>query len=214
MDEYEIDERDFEILEALYRKNGPLWKKRIHESIEHDITLQTIGRRVNKLRDAGLLDQCIVSAEGIKRKYIIAFDLTEDGEQAMKDKRRELLTSYALRSYVTLLDLDLEDVLKQKKVDEFSKEVLMRMLCEEYDLNDETQDLLRERFTREELSTIILVFEAKKSMANQLDEEFMDKVDELMETEELLREVIGSGIFSEELSQADEHIEERMKQAN
>lgn len=72
---------DLQILAEL--RDDPLWKKRIAHQIDN-VSIQTIGRRVDALRDKGLLDSCIIAPDDIKRDLIIAFETTEQGRAALQ----------------------------------------------------------------------------------------------------------------------------------
>lgn len=76
-----LDLLDLQILGIL--QDDTLWKKRIANHID-TVSIQTIGRRVDTLRDNGLLDSCIISPDDIKRDLIIAFETTEQGCAALQ----------------------------------------------------------------------------------------------------------------------------------
>lgn len=76
-----IDLLDLQILAIL--RDDPLWKKRIAHQI-NNVSVQTIGRRVDALHDKGLLESCIIAPDDIKRDLIIAFETTETGRAALQ----------------------------------------------------------------------------------------------------------------------------------
>ncbi len=95
-----IDTIDFSILTCLQRADSSLWKKRIHQELmeweetlplQDAVSLQTVGRRVDKLHDEGYLENTIVSPQDVPRDLIIGYTLTAKGEQIHDAKRESLL---------------------------------------------------------------------------------------------------------------------------
>lgn len=90
-DELELSKLDLHILTLLTDRS--LWKKRVYEILqEHDhaetaVSIQTVGRHINTLRDHGYLELQVRSPEDICRNMIPAFTTTEKGE-AVLDKYR------------------------------------------------------------------------------------------------------------------------------
>jgi len=162
-----IDTLNFEILHAVYTADKPLWKKRIHKSLQDDIALQTTGRRVNKLRDAGLLDQCIVSADDLKRKYIIAFDLTDEGRKKMEDGLQQLLDEKALTVHEHVADTKGSAGLSQIDID---KGISIKLLSARYNLAPDEEDFLRDEFTPDELALLLFIVQTRQHIEQEISE--------------------------------------------
>lgn len=82
-----LDLTNYRILYILY--DEPLWKNEIHERLQrHEaetVSVQTVGRRVDQLQDAGLVNAKMVSPESIQRDLIIAFETTDLGVAALQE---------------------------------------------------------------------------------------------------------------------------------
>jgi hypothetical protein len=99
----DIDNMDFSILKTIADADGPLWKKQVHRRIQNrlqtlpasdSVSVQTIGRRIDRLKEDGYLAPCIVRPEGINRDLIIAFETTETGRNAVYSQQDDLLREY------------------------------------------------------------------------------------------------------------------------
>lgn len=77
----DVDLLDLQILVIL--RDAPLWKQQVANQID-TVSVQTVCRRVDTLRDNGLLESCIISPDDIKRDLIIAFTTTEQGCAALQ----------------------------------------------------------------------------------------------------------------------------------
>lgn len=95
-----IDNIDYTILKCLNDADDAFWKKRAHQEIQecHDVlpitdnvSLQTIGRRIDALHDEGYVENTIVSPEDVPRDLIIGYSITEQGSTMLNVKRESLL---------------------------------------------------------------------------------------------------------------------------
>lgn len=95
-----IDTTDYAILQCINDADEPIWKKkictRINDRINHfpgieHVSVQTIGRRVDRLHDNAHLESCIVPPEHLRRDLIIAYKLTDEGVTSLHEKRQQLL---------------------------------------------------------------------------------------------------------------------------
>ena len=90
-DNLELDKLDLHILTLLTGQS--LWKKRVYETLqEHGhaetaVSVQTVGRHINTLRDHGYLELQVLSPEDTRRNLIAAYTTTERGEAALDEYR-------------------------------------------------------------------------------------------------------------------------------
>lgn len=173
----EIDAVDFSILECIDTEEGPLWKNKIHECIEkradelpipNPVSVQTVGRRVDRLNQDNYLDNAIVSPDSLKRDLIIAFDLTEKGETAIRSMRTTLLRDVARR-----------EIFAGETVEGMSKAALIKLMQEEFEFDDDTRHAMEENYSRDELVMLLGMHFAEEQAMNIFDD---DKIDALRDT--------------------------------
>ncbi len=170
----DIDMTDFLILKQVQDADRPLWKNRIHdrqsERFTDPVSVQTIGRRVDRLQEHGYLDSCITSPEEIKRDLIIAFKLSEDGKDALRQKRRELLLH------------EIQQELFQHTAEErrLSKEEIIELICDEFTIGDDMRTPL-DTYGREELLTFLLLYFVRDDTFDLLSDNALDTVSQLAE---------------------------------
>jgi hypothetical protein len=184
-----IDKRDFDILYTVYTQEGPLWKKKIHDKIDTSITLQTVGRRVDRLRDADYLDPCIVSPKNIRRDYIIGFQLTEKGGEEIIEKRRELLEETALQAYGDLFGFEVGDASEG-----LERGRLIDLITDEYDLADGSVERLND-LDAEELRMFVCILEGKAKMNERFDDEPFRKYSSLVEGDGVFRDLLRKNVI-------------------
>ncbi|WP_207587087.1 hypothetical protein [Halomontanus rarus] len=87
-----LDLLDLAILDTV--REQALWKKRLYEQLAQraqidrylaTVSLQTVARRVDKLRENGYLQSCIISPDDLNRDLIIAFRASEAGVTALTE---------------------------------------------------------------------------------------------------------------------------------
>ena len=78
----ELDLLDLRILHLL--TDNPLWKTKIYRTLDTH-SVQTIGRRVDRLQNNGLLDTCILTPEEIKRELIIGYKTSDSGQRLLTE---------------------------------------------------------------------------------------------------------------------------------
>lgn len=95
-----IDNIDYAILKCLRDADASYWKKRVYQEladrkeflpVTDEVSLQTVGRRIDKLHSDGYLENTIVSPQDVPRDLIIGYQLTEDGANVLETKRETLL---------------------------------------------------------------------------------------------------------------------------
>jgi len=86
-----LSKTDLHILVIL--ADQTLWKKRIHKTLqEHGtddtaVSVQTVGRYVDRLRENDLLDIRLVNPDNVSRSVIAAYTTTEKGDRALNRYR-------------------------------------------------------------------------------------------------------------------------------
>ncbi len=98
-----IDEKDFAILKILESSGSPLWKKEIHRRLDKNIekmpldstfSVQTVGRRVDRMVDDGLLESFFIKNENVNRMLIKSFYPTEKGLDMLVGKRESFMENW------------------------------------------------------------------------------------------------------------------------
>lgn len=178
-----IDDTDFMILKCITDANQPLWKNKIHQyltgsennlQLTDSISVQTVGRRVDRLNDNDYLENAIVSPDELKRDLIIAFKTTEKGEQAIQDKREEILKN-AIRNKM-FSDNGIQ----------LSQDALSELIRDEFELDEDTQHEVADEYSREELVTFLALYYAHQQVTDMFDEERMTQFQQLVPVEETL----------------------------
>jgi hypothetical protein len=147
-----------------------------------------VGRRVDRLRDAGLLSSCIISPEAIKRDLIIAFKLTDSGADAIEQKQEEFL----------------RETVKQQVFDQngaaLSKPVISELIRNHFDLNPEIKQTLLEEYTSDELATFLTLYYVKRQVADVFSDESAEKLAELAEHSEEVEAAFGQNLLEDKIS--------------
>lgn len=163
-----IDETDYAILVTLKEAGEPLWKNKIYEKIKEShetlpmpdsVSVQTVGRHVDELRDKRFIDSHIIKPDDTPRDLIIAFSLTEQGETAIKQKRESLLKQ-ALCSEVFGIDVS----------PDMNKEALIQLAAEHLGLDEDTCETLRAKFNKKELLTALNLVYAEQEAQSVFDD--------------------------------------------
>lgn len=185
-----IDAVDYAILKCV-DEEGPVWKKKIHGWIADNhnrlpkingASLQTVGRHIEGLRQSGELNGCIVSSDEVRRDMIIGYCLTDQGRQAIREKREEILRDEVLQAGKVLLS---SDPVTDLPVD---REALVALIGEELGFSDKTRETVVAGCETEELVAILAVHYFNSSIDTILDQDRADTVAELVRQSPLLRE--------------------------
>lgn len=185
----EIDEVNYAILKLVDESDTPLWKNKLHSQLSErshtfpavdSVSVQTIGRRVDWLRDNNYLDSCIISPDGIKRDLIIAFNLTDKGYTALEQKEDELLQDAVQHAMFS---------------NEFTPEkpVLAELLATHLDLGQDQHDTLLDRYTTEELEVFLTLY----YLRNQIHDVFStdtDRFTSLVQQSDAIDDTIYHGL--------------------
>lgn len=150
-----IDGADYAVLKCLQASNGS-WKKQVHSWIQDNAdnvpmmekkSEQTIGRRIDDLHERGLIESCIVSSDSVNRDMIIGYKLTDDGQDALQEKRTAMLKEFVEQSMKHLLhdtgELDID------------RDGLAALMCDEFGIDEETRERVLEPLTSRELVSVL-----------------------------------------------------------
>lgn len=187
--EQEIDAVDYGVLKCL-AENGGCWKNKVHGYIEDnqdalpgmgEKSVQTVGRRIDELHEAGYVESCILSPDTINRDMIIGYKLTADGKQAVRQERQRLLKKQTLAGGEAILFPD-------KDVDvSISRDALIELLCDEFDINDAVRDDVVTECSTQELVAVLISHYFRTDAVSQVDDDAVDRIATLiMQTPRLL----------------------------
>lgn len=188
---------DYAILKTLSSSEKPLWKKKIHEEIcSHrgelpaitTVSVQTIGRHIDALREDGLVEPTFVRAEGLDRDFITGYGLTPDGERALGEKRERILKEKVISSANTLLGPFEEPEIEKKAVIELMKD--------EFEVSDDIVRLMQDEFSREELVSIIAMYYFNRQILSGMTLEHVEHhVKLIMNTPRLRDELFNVSVY-------------------
>lgn len=140
------------------------WKKRVYDHLlahRHElpgleqITLQEVGRRIDKLHDSGHLDTCILSPEEVNRDLVIGYHVTEHGHDAAKRKRKSLLQKHVLQP-----ERRGEENLDRS----MNRSVLITLMCDEFQIDDVTRKSVLEECETQDLMTSLKHYYGEKNV--------------------------------------------------
>jgi DNA-binding Lrp family transcriptional regulator len=183
-----IDDTDFAILKCIQDFGKPLWKNKIHESIteradelplKSSVSVQTVGRRVDDLTDDGFVESAIISPDEIKRDLIIAFKLTDQGRDAIRERTEEYLQNVVQSSMFTIAETD-----------HIGKPALLELIEDNFGIDDEMKDRLDTEYDRDELVTLLTLYYVKQEISDVFTdgdaEKFVDLTEDSREISEAL----------------------------
>lgn len=170
----DLDRTDFLILKQIYDADQPPWKNRIHEQqsglFTEPVSVQTVGRRVDALQEDDYLESCITSPDEIKRDLIIAFKLTDKGEDALIKKRRELL----------LKEVRTEIFQHETVEDRMNREATVELACSEFGLDEASHPF--DQCSQEELLTVLLLYFVQNDVFDLFSDKLLETAEELAGT--------------------------------
>lgn len=164
-----IDDLEYAVLRVIDREGAPLWKKQIHREINDHLdelpllesfSPQTVGRRVDDLQNAELLEPSITSPDDIGRDVIIAYRLTEMGREALQEKHD---------AYVR--NIVRTDIFKELRKEDAPIERLVNVLADEFTLSEAAKDVLRERYSSIQLPAILAMYHIEQEAKELFDDE-------------------------------------------
>lgn len=156
--ENSIDTIHYAILQVLQE---PLWKSKIHTTLEEEDDLpiegapsiQTIGRRVDELTQNNYVSTTIISPEDVGRDLVIGYIRTEQGDDIVAEKRDEMLHEIAANASNSGHD-------PQRTV---TKPALIRMIVEQFELDADTEDELDTEYEEDGLISLLALHYAQKN---------------------------------------------------
>lgn len=158
-EELDIDMADYAILTAISEADKPLWKKAVHERLHEreeslpgsNVSVQTIGRRIDTLTKNDYLENVIVSPDNLARDLIIAFKLTDEGKAAIAEKRRELIKNVVRTN-----------IFPEDRQTDVPQKPIIEMIGDEFNLNEEAKTVLAERYDAAELAAVLTMYYAEQ----------------------------------------------------
>lgn len=162
----DIDDTDYALLAAIADAEKPLWKKRLHNRLQNrspplpgntDLSLQSVGRRVNLLHERGLVDTEIVHPPNIAQNLIIGYTLTDNGRQVLKEKRSDIIGSYARWTSQDMASFG-------------DRETLLQLLQDELKLSEEEHEILQS-CEMDELLVFTLLYHTRRLVNSTLNEQ-------------------------------------------
>lgn len=159
----DIDELHYAILRVL---DTPLWKSKIHTTLEEQDGLpinnvpssQTIGRRIDELAAADFLTTTIIADDGVDRDLIIGYMRVNKGDKVIAEKRDEMLQELSHTASNAASE-------PRRTV---SKLALIRMIVEQFELDDDTAERLDSEYDEQTLLSLLALHYAQKN-ADDLD---------------------------------------------
>lgn len=110
-----IDTVDYSILYCLHDSESALWKKKVYEDVctqfnqlplPEIVSVQTVGRRVDTLKDEELIDT-VITNDPDSRGVTIGYVITEHGQHALVEKRKNLLREIAWSGLIKTATTDM-----------------------------------------------------------------------------------------------------------
>lgn len=183
-----IDEVDYAVLKVIQDAGQPLWKKRVHDLIGEredqlpllgNVSVQTVGRRIDSLHNERLLENVIVRPDNIDRDMVIAYELTEDGEDTLTEKRRAYLR-----------DIVRQDIFIDFRDEDLPQGPLLQAMKDEFDLSDASVHRLEERFDSVQLASILALYYLEIETEELLTEQERRLVRQVARSEKELDEAV------------------------
>lgn len=176
-----IDTIDYAILKCLKDAGESFWKKRIYQELEarkktlplaDDISLQTVGRRVDALNEDGYLENTIVSPQDVPRDLIIGYLLTEKGENVLTRKRESLLKKVVR-----------DELFSDRQDLELRTKAIAELIGDEFNLPGYT-DEMAEQYTRDDLLVLTGTYFLQKRVSTTFDEDDLEQFRNIIREQE------------------------------
>lgn len=151
-----IDDVGFSILKVIRDAGRPLWKTRVKDVLNDRrdelpilgiVSVQTVGRRIDDLYNEGLLETAVVRPKETDRDLVIAFELTEKGEEAVMERRQAYLRNIVRR-----------DIFRDFRDENVPQQPLLQAIKDEFNLSDDATEKLAGRFDSMELASMLALY--------------------------------------------------------
>lgn len=173
------------------------WVNDHHEELPRieSKSVQTIGRRIDKLHEAGLVESCILAPDAVNREMIIGYKLTGDGKKYMDAERKEFLKDKVMRASEALLD-------RHDENDQFSisRPALISLMVDEFDIAGEARDTIEECRTDELIAVLMSHFFRTEGLPS-FDEDAGERITTLIRGTPALREPYMDDTLAEQVKQ-------------
>lgn len=165
-DDVEIDNMEYAVLKAFHKLDRPLWKKRVHQFIEenhHDmpiedsVSVQTVSRRIDRLKYERYLEHTLASPDDAPREQIIAYTLTDKGEKAMESFRIDLLKEVLVNH-----------LFPDNDNSQLPKKAIICLMDDQYGFSDDVKKQLSE-YDRDDILAFLLIRYTQKEAVDILD---------------------------------------------
>lgn len=185
-----IDAVDYGILNRI-DTCGPLWKTAVHNELEahvhelpfmNEVSLQTVGRRIDALHEQQLIESCILSPDSVKRDLIIGYKLTGAGEELLAEKRGEFLRAIIKDAAITLLTTETEEHL------DIQRDALLQLMCDQFNIDKATRKDLLEPSETQELIGILAIHFFREHADSTIHPDSVDRLAQLIDETPALQE--------------------------
>jgi hypothetical protein len=201
MSNTEIDAVDYGIMKCI-EEHDNVWKKRVHnlvlehqEKLPHmeEISVQTIGRRINKMQEADLLESCILSPDDLNRDLIIGYNVTDEGLNVLAEKREKFLRSELL--YIGERLLGNHDTVDTA----VSRAVLVELICDEFRIPASIRDNVIPECDTMELSVLLGMYYFRKEVPQFISRDALGRLVKIIRAAPQMQNVFGGETIVERL---------------
>ncbi len=199
-----IDAVDYGILKCI-TDHDKVWKKRVHnlvmehqEKLPHmgDVSVQTIGRRINRMQEDELLESCILSPDDLNRDLIIGYTVTATGAEAIATKREEFLRNEVLHMGEHMLG-------SSEPVDPaLSREALVELICDEFTLPASIRNEILPECDTMELSALLAIYLFRKEVSKFISQTALKRLAAIATAAPQMQNVFGGETMVERLFRA------------
>lgn len=167
---------DYAIMKTVNDSEDPLWKKKIYEQICSNngtlpaldsVSVQTVGRYVDEMVENGLVDTTLTNPEDLSRSFIVAYNLTERGEQALDEKRETILKEKVVESASGILE-PFEDT-------DLEKSAVIALMEDEFDLTEDMVEFLETEFAPREVMTLLAMYYFNNQLMQGMNEDNVER---------------------------------------
>lgn len=198
-----IDEVDYAIL-TIVEEYDAVWKKRVHDLIlerrqelphMETVSVQTVGRRINKLQDAGLLESCILSPDELNRDLIIGYSLSDKGTTALQEKRDRWLQN-------EILYISEQWVVGDAPVETgITREAFLKLITDKFAISESVRTDVMEDCTTAELFALIGFYFLLRDLPTIVSPEAIPRLAKIIEAAPQIREVFTSNTIVKQLAE-------------